>query len=251
MGAELKPPSAFGRSAPRERRGLSFSCAFLISQNKVRVTYVAHNHGMRVQLSLLQPFPYLGRVNIWKTSLTRESHSFVGGFFFFYLTRRVTMCYNRKKRVARKEGNMREYIDKQELLDYLESVDGCLADGTVTPQTLYAQIMSDIRQFSGVKGDLSYGGTMVKVDGNEVGLWDGFAYVICDNKGKSICVTAMGDENDKFVSLNDLLKDIGYDKEIDSSVIVIIEDFLEGKVYRYNNYGDYSWYECGETRGFA
>lgn len=91
----------------------------------------------------------------------------------------------------------------------------------------------------------------IAVDGDETGLWDGFAYLICGNKGKTILVTAYGDENDKFVSLNDLLKEIEYDSKIDMPPIVIVEDYFNGTIYRYNNYGDGKWWRCGETRGYA
>lgn len=90
---------------------------------------------------------------------------------------------------------------------------------------------------------------MKKVDGNTTGTYDGFLYIISGDKGKTICITANGDENDRFVSLNDCLAEIGCDK--DDTAIVIIESFLQGWVYRYNNYGDQSWYECGITGGFA
>lgn len=94
---------------------------------------------------------------------------------------------------------------------------------------------------------------MTKVDGNAVGTWDGIIYIICEDKGKTLYITASGDESDRFVSLNDCLKEIGYEEGSDekSGVLVIIEDYTKGKVYRYDNYGDKSWYECGRTEGFA
>ena len=91
---------------------------------------------------------------------------------------------------------------------------------------------------------------MTKVDGKTTGTYDGICYIISGNKGKTIYVTAMGDENDKFVSLDDCRLAIGCGDD-DDTVIVIIEDALDGYVYRYNNYGDKSWYRCGETRGYA
>ena len=94
---------------------------------------------------------------------------------------------------------------------------------------------------------------MVKVDGNGIGTWDGFIYIIWGDKARTICHTANGDENDTFISLNDCLEIIGYKngEEILDNVLVILEDFTRGKVYRYNNYGDNGWYECGYTYGFA
>lgn len=147
---------------------------------------------------------------------------------------------------------MEEWINKDELVKWLELVDGCIADGTVTPQTLYAQIMRDIKQFRGVKGELlatSKGEILVKVDGDTVGTWDGIIYVVCGEKSRTIFVTAIGDDNDKFITLNDILKEI--DCNTYDYPLVIIEDALSGNVYRYNNYGDNSWWKVGETKGYA
>ena len=90
---------------------------------------------------------------------------------------------------------------------------------------------------------------MTKVDGNTTGTYDGILYIISGDKGKTIIVTADGTENDRFVSLNDCLTEIGCAE--DETAIVIIEDYMHGKVYRYGNYEKGVWYECGETEGFA
>lgn len=90
---------------------------------------------------------------------------------------------------------------------------------------------------------------MKKVDGNTTGTWDGFLYIISENKCKTICITAHGTEDDQFITLNDCLSEIGYEEG--DTVIVIIENLLKGKVYRYNNYMDNSWYEYGTTEGYA
>lgn len=92
---------------------------------------------------------------------------------------------------------------------------------------------------------------MIKVDGKQTGTYDGIVYILCGEKGKEIYLTANGDENDKFVCLDDCLEIIGYNENKDVTMIVIIENALNGKVYRYNNYSDKCWYEYGETRGFA
>lgn len=42
---------------------------------------------------------------------------------------------------------MSRYIDREALLEWIEAVDGCLADGTVEAPTLYAQMITDIKQF--------------------------------------------------------------------------------------------------------
>jgi hypothetical protein len=90
---------------------------------------------------------------------------------------------------------------------------------------------------------------MRKVDEHTTGTYDGIIYIIQGDIGKTLIISASGDENDRFFSLHDCLTAFGYNGE--GSVLVIIEDYTKGKVYRYNNYGDKKWYECGSTEGFA
>ena len=89
---------------------------------------------------------------------------------------------------------------------------------------------------------------MKKVDPDITGTWDGLVYIINEDKAKTIIITANGDDFDRFFSLNDCLAAIDYKEGV---VTVIIEDFLKGKVYRYNNYELNSWYEIGVTEGYA
>ena len=49
---------------------------------------------------------------------------------------------------------MAEYIDKEQLVDWLERVCGVCADGTVEAPTLYKQIITDIKNLGGVKADV-------------------------------------------------------------------------------------------------
>lgn len=35
------------------------------------------------------------------------------------------------------------------------------------------------------------------------------------------------------------------------TILLILESYLDGKIYRYGNYRDEYWYLVGETRGFA
>lgn len=88
-----------------------------------------------------------------------------------------------------------------------------------------------------------------KVDGNEIGIWVGIAYIIWEDKGKTIYKTASGDEDDTFLSLNDCLKEIGYDGY--GVCTVILEDWISGSVYQYGNSSDKAWYTHGKTVGFA
>ena len=49
---------------------------------------------------------------------------------------------------------MAEYINKEQLIDWLERVCGCCADGTVEAPTLYKQMITDIKNFGGVKAEV-------------------------------------------------------------------------------------------------
>jgi hypothetical protein len=90
---------------------------------------------------------------------------------------------------------------------------------------------------------------MKEVDGNSVGFYDGIAYIIYENVGTTISKVAKGNKFDDFISLNDLLKMVGYDGL--GVCTVIIETPTEGRVYRYGNYMDGKWYTHGYTYGYA
>lgn len=89
----------------------------------------------------------------------------------------------------------------------------------------------------------------MKVDGDKTGIYDGFAYIIYENTGKTICKVAHGDNTDTFLSLNDCLKLVNYDGF--GVCIVIFESWTSGTVYQYGNYNDGNWYKHGITYGFA
>ena len=90
---------------------------------------------------------------------------------------------------------------------------------------------------------------MTKVDGDMIGTYDGVIRVLWENKGKTIYLTASGCEDDRFISLNDCLKEIEYNGK--GVCIVIIDDTFSGKCYQFGNYEDNCWYEYGETMGYA
>ena len=90
-----------------------------------------------------------------------------------------------------------------------------------------------------------------EVDGNNEGCYDGVVRIMCENKGCTKYLVAMGCEDDVFFSLNDCLKEVCYDREEGGVVIVIIDNALQGDVYKYNSYGDGKWYKYGETGGYA
>lgn len=88
-----------------------------------------------------------------------------------------------------------------------------------------------------------------KVDGDTTGIWDGIARIIYEDVGKTIIKTANGDDTDTFLSLNDCLKAVNYDGY--GVCIVIFEDPLSGRVYKYGNSLDKKWYTHGKTNGYA
>lgn len=89
------------------------------------------------------------------------------------------------------------------------------------------------------------------VDGNEYGCWDGIVKIIYEDKCRTVIMVSQGEEDDEFLSLNDCLKLIGYKTEM-GIVLVIIEDYLSGKIFQYgNNVGEPVWMEHGHTKGFA
>lgn len=94
---------------------------------------------------------------------------------------------------------------------------------------------------------------MERIKGDEVGLYDGIIRIIWKDKAKTIFLVANGDDDDRFISLNDCLKEIGYDKKSHKEggvVIVIMDESLSGKAYIYGQYGN-NWTEYGETRGYC
>ena len=89
------------------------------------------------------------------------------------------------------------------------------------------------------------------VDGGEVGTCDGIIRIVYGGKSVEVVLTANGDESDVFVTLNDCLEICCYDEECPVSVIVIIDDWTHGVIYRYGAYCEKRWEIYGETKGFA
>lgn len=87
----------------------------------------------------------------------------------------------------------------------------------------------------------------------DIGINDGIIRIICKDKVKTLFVTATSFD-DKVVSLYDCLEYINYDKiskKKDDIVIVIMEDIIEGHIFKYNEYGDHTWWHTGYTYGYA
>ena len=94
-------------------------------------------------------------------------------------------------------------------------------------------------------------GFIDRVNGDTFGCYDGIVRIIWGDKAKQIVMSANGTEDDKFISLNDCLKLIDYNKGDGYSVVfVMIDTFTDGVIYEYGNYGQF-WTEYGTTRGFA
>lgn len=102
---------------------------------------------------------------------------------------------------------------------------------------------------NGLKTTYSFGDV---VDGNKEGLYDGFVTAITgygdQTRAFRMAVSAEGNGNDTFYSLNDIKDKIGY---VPGDVVtVIIESDVFGKVYSFGNEGDY-WVIVGKTMGYA
>lgn len=91
----------------------------------------------------------------------------------------------------------------------------------------------------------------MEVDGNKIGIWDGVVRIICGDKAYTEYLVATGANDDKFITLNDCLELIKYDKDKDDVVIVIFDDFTHGEVYSYGNYTPKGWWQYGTTQGYA
>ena len=96
-----------------------------------------------------------------------------------------------------------------------------------------------------------------QVDGNKVGTWDGFITIFggTDENARIIrfILTANGDGNDKFITLEDCRKmfEQKYGKETDClSIYVCFNDWTHGDIYNCGNHGN-RWEKIGETIGFA
>lgn len=86
----------------------------------------------------------------------------------------------------------------------------------------------------------------MSVDGSTK-IYDGIIRIICGDSAKTIYLTAMGTENDRFITLNDCLSLIDYKGGV---CIVIFDEPLHGEIYQYGNYGEY-WTTYGTTQGYA
>lgn len=85
------------------------------------------------------------------------------------------------------------------------------------------------------------------VSGDYTGADGGEIRIICGGRGKTIKVSV---EADEYYTLNDCLREIEW-KRGDPPVIVIFDNYLYGKIYRYGYSTRPKWEEYGETKGFA
>ena len=88
----------------------------------------------------------------------------------------------------------------------------------------------------------------MNVDGN-IGIYDGVIRIICGDNAKTIFLTAMGTDDDQYITLDDCLKLIGR-KENGDVCVVIFDNALHGEIYQFGNYGEF-WTEYGNTQGYA
>ena len=96
-----------------------------------------------------------------------------------------------------------------------------------------------------------------QVSGDETITYDGVIRIVWGKKAKTFILSAQGGPEDKYISLNDCLKKIGYigfqeclKKKISTTVLVFFETYTSGEIYAYGQYGGF-WTEYGSTRGFG
>ena len=75
---------------------------------------------------------------------------------------------------------------------------------------------------------------------------DGVLYILCrGEKGYSVGVEHVHCECGEPVSLADIAQ------RYPDVFLLIHDSWLDGEVFRYNNYGENEWVQTGQTRGFA
>lgn len=92
---------------------------------------------------------------------------------------------------------------------------------------------------------------MKKLDG-KAPLYEEIITIVLNRK-KTIEIMQMDEtfENDTMITLDkclEIAKEEGY---TNGTILVIAESYLDGKIYRYNNYSEGEWCEVGTMAGFA
>jgi len=86
----------------------------------------------------------------------------------------------------------------------------------------------------------------MKTHTNDEMIWVyGILTLIYKDKVKKIYM----DEMDDPIQFVEFLEMVDYDGK--ETILLIAEEHLYGKIYRYGNYNDDKWYEVGEMKGFA
>lgn len=95
-----------------------------------------------------------------------------------------------------------------------------------------------------------------KTNKDEIGHYESVVAVIRTHDFEKRTLVSIELENDyeygkllTFQNVLDECRNNGYTGK--GTVLLICESFLDGKIYRYGNYGDDKWYEVGTMVGFA
>ncbi len=99
--------------------------------------------------------------------------------------------------------------------------------------------------------------SVCEIDGKTIELQKGSAAIVTivwsknDKKciAKQLTLVPQWLMSDKLESLDDCLKEVGYDG--DGCVTVIIDEPLSGTIYQYGNYSNVGCVKHGETKGYA
>ena len=92
---------------------------------------------------------------------------------------------------------------------------------------------------------------MKKADSNAPLYEEIITIVIDRQKTIEIFQTDEAFENDTMITLDKCLEIAKLEGYTEGIILVIAESYLDGKIYRYGNYLDDTWYEVGTMAGFA
>lgn len=92
-----------------------------------------------------------------------------------------------------------------------------------------------------------------KTNFEDIGFYESVTVVIKDYDEDAVISFVMDNdyEHGAMLKFGDVLKEAKEMEFKSGTILLILESYLDGKIYRYGNYNDEYWYLVGETRGFA
>lgn len=98
--------------------------------------------------------------------------------------------------------------------------------------------------------------TLNKEVSKDTVIYDEYVTVV-DRHNKKVLFSTMqifnGDDEDKPLALKEIISEAlkNVDNKQNACFLILCESYLDGIIYRYNNYGKYEVVEVGELGGFA